>query len=389
MVETTGASTADGRWMRAALSLARRGLGRVAPNPSVAALLVRDGRVLGRGVTVPSGRPHAEAVALARARALGGEAAAQGATAYVTLEPCAHHGRTPPCADALIAAGVERLVCPITDPDPRVSGRGFARLAGAGVRVDTGLMALEARRVNGGFLSRHERGRPWVTLKLATTLDGRIATATGESRWITGPEARRRGHMMRAEADAVLIGAGTARADDPMLDVRDLGLAGASPIRVVADPRASLSPQSRLARTAHQIPVWLLQAEGAHSPQAAALAETEVRQLTVAGAEDGIDIAAGLAVLARSGITRVLCEGGGRLAASLLAADVVDELALFSAGHTIGADGHAAIGALGLDRLADAPGFHLQSVTRLGPDVLSLWSAESAERWLAGPVVAR
>ncbi|MDT8342945.1 MAG: bifunctional diaminohydroxyphosphoribosylaminopyrimidine deaminase/5-amino-6-(5-phosphoribosylamino)uracil reductase RibD, partial [Thermohalobaculum sp.] len=212
-----GSSADDRRWMAMALGLARRGLGRVAPNPAVAALIVAEGQLLGRGVTAPGGRPHAEALALAQAMDLGGPDAARGATAYVTLEPCAHHGLTPPCAEALAAAGIARLVCPLSDPDPRVSGRGFVHLRAAGIAVETGLMAAEAAALNAGFLSRITRARPHLTLKLATTLDGRIATASGESRWITGPGARLRVHALRARADAILIGAGTARADDPML----------------------------------------------------------------------------------------------------------------------------------------------------------------------------
>ncbi|MEO1601684.1 MAG: bifunctional diaminohydroxyphosphoribosylaminopyrimidine deaminase/5-amino-6-(5-phosphoribosylamino)uracil reductase RibD [Pseudomonadota bacterium] len=379
----------DARWMRAALALARRGVGRVAPNPSVAAILVRDGRLLGRGVTTPGGRPHAETVALAAAEAVWGPRASEGATAYVTLEPCAHHALTPPCADALAAAGIARLVCPVMDPDPRVGGRGFARLAEAGVVVDTGLMATKARAINAGFLSTHERGRPWLTLKLATSTDGRIATATGESRWITGPEARRRVHLMRAQSDAVLIGAGTARADDPMLDVRDLGLAEANPVRVVADPRATLSPTSRLAQTARAIPTWVLRAEGSHNPETPALTELGVRILTVPPAEDGVDLAAALKLLARSGITRVLSEGGGRLAASLLRAGLVDELCVFSAGLALGADGHPAIGPLALDRLAGAPRLILSEHTRIGPDTLSRWIHPEAAAWLAGTPPAR
>lgn len=369
--------------MRAALSLARRGLGRVAPNPSVAALMVRDGRVLGRGVTTPGGRPHAETVALAQAERLAGAEALRGATAYVTLEPCAHHGLTPPCADALARAGIARVVCPVSDPDPRVSGRGFARLTEAGIRVDTGLMAAEARAVNAGFLSVQERGRPWVELKLALSLDGRIATASGESRWITGAEARRRVHLMRAEADAVLIGAGTARADDPMLDVRELGLTIANPIRIVANARASLSPDSRLAASARQSPVWLLSAAPA-PPGAAALASAGVRVMPTETDDMGIALGPALALLARSGITRLMVEGGGRLGAALLKAGLVDRLAVFQAGKAIGGDGLAGIGALGLGRLAEAPAFTLERQERVGPDTLTHWSAPTSAAWLAG-----
>lgn len=360
--------------MRAGLALARRGLGQVAPNPSVGALIVRGGVLLGRGVTTPGGRPHAETVALAQAEARFGPGAARGATAYVTLEPCAHHGLTPPCADALVRAGIARLVCPIEDPDPRVSGAGFARLRAAGVAVEVGLMAAEARAINAGFLSRHERGRPRLVLKLATSLDGRIAMASGESRWITGAAARRRVHLMRAEADAVLVGIGTALADDPMLDVRGFGAAPPQPVRVVADARLALPAGSRLAATAGALPLWLL-----HGPDAAAAA---AERLTGAGAVllpvpvDGaerLDLATGLARLAERGITRVLAEGGGRLAAALVAAGLVDEIALFQAGLAIGAEGHGCLGPLGFERLAEAPRFRLVAHERIGADTLSRW----------------
>lgn len=368
----------DARWMRAALTLAVRGLGRVAPNPAVGAVLVRDGRVLGRGATGDGGRPHAEAVALDQARAVYGGEALRGATAYVTLEPCAHHGQTPPCAEALVAAGIVRVVCPLSDPDPRVSGRGFAALDAAGIGVATGLMADAARRLNAGFLSRIERGRPWLTLKLAATLDGRIATRAGESRWITGPAARARVHLMRMRSDAVLIGAGTARADDPMLDVRGFGPRAAQPIRVVADGGLSLPPAGRLAASARLGRVLALCRPGAPAERRAVLEGLGVEVVETAAAGDGtLDMAGALARLGAAGVTRVLCEGGGRLAAALLAAGLADEVALFTAGKVAGGDGVAAVGGFGLDRLADAPGFRLESLESLGGDVLSLWSPAS------------
>ena len=360
--------------MRVALGLAARGLGRVAPNPSVGAVILKGGRVLGRGVTGAGGRPHAEAVALEQARTRHGAEALAGATAYVTLEPCAHHGLTPPCAESLISAGVARVVCPIEDPDPRVSGRGIARLRAAGVEVETGVLAGEARAFHAGFLSRLERGRPHVTLKLATTLDGRIATASGESRWITGPVARRRAHAMRAASDAVMVGAGTARADDPMLDVRGYGAAPPRPLRLVADGALSLPLTHRLVATAAAHPVTLLARESADLDRRAALEAAGVRVLAVpAGPEGRIDLAAALDMLGAEGVTRLLCEGGGRLAAALIAADRADEIALFQAGRVIGDDGRAGIAGLGLDRLAAAPHFERMAVECLGPDLLTLW----------------
>jgi diaminohydroxyphosphoribosylaminopyrimidine deaminase/5-amino-6-(5-phosphoribosylamino)uracil reductase len=365
----------DARWMRVAMTLAARSLGRVAPNPAVGAVLVREDRVLGRGATADGGRPHAEGMALEQARARYGAGALRGATAYVTLEPCAHHGHTPPCAEALIAAGIARLVCPLEDPDPRVSGRGFAALAAAGVAVDTGLMAAKARRLNAGFLSCIERKRPHLTLKLATTLDGRIATRRGESRWITGPQARTRVHLMRAQADAVLIGAGTARADDPMLDVRGLGPRVVQPVRVVADGGLSLPLTGRLVASAGDIPLRVLHRPGAPAERRAALNGLGVETVEVAVGDNGsLDLADALRRLTQGGVTRVLCEGGGKLAAGLLAAGLVDEIALFTAGKAIGGDGIPGIGGFGLDRLAEAPEFSLERVEPVGSDVCSFWS---------------
>jgi diaminohydroxyphosphoribosylaminopyrimidine deaminase / 5-amino-6-(5-phosphoribosylamino)uracil reductase len=242
----------DADHMRHALALGARGLGRAWPNPAVGCVIVRGDRIVGRGFTQPGGRPHAERMALDQA----GQAA-RGATAYVSLEPCAHHGETPPCADALIGAGVARVVTALTDPDPRVSGRGHARLRQAGITVTEDVLADAARRLNAGFLKRVTQGLPFVTLKLATSLDGRIATARGESRWITGPQARRAVHAMRMRHDAVLIGSGTARADDPDLRIRDLGSAH-QPVRIVIDSRLAHSPDSRLGRSVREIPVWMI-----------------------------------------------------------------------------------------------------------------------------------
>jgi diaminohydroxyphosphoribosylaminopyrimidine deaminase/5-amino-6-(5-phosphoribosylamino)uracil reductase len=372
----TGRAAEDAARMAAALALARRSLGAVWPNPAVGCVIAKDGVVLGRGATQSGGRPHAEQVALAQARARWGEAALRGATAWVSLEPCAHHGRTPPCADAMAEAGIARVVSTVEDPDPRVAGRGFARLRAAGVAVETGVLAEESRRLNAGFLSRIERGRPWMTLKLAATLDGRIATVAGESRWITGEAARARVHLMRAESDAILIGAGSARADDPALDVRLPGLEGRRPVRVVADGRLGLPLLSRLARTARERPLWLLCREGADAARRAALEGLGAEVIALPGDDRGeADLAVALEALARRGLTRVLCEGGGRIAAALIRGGLVDELAWFSAGTALGAEGAPAVARLGIERLAAAPRFALDSVETLGPDVLSVWRA--------------
>ncbi len=248
----------DAAHMRAALSLGRRGLGQTWPNPSVGCVIVRDGRVVARGVTQPGGRPHAEVVALTRA----GEAA-RGATAYVSLEPCSHHGRTPPCADALIAAGVARVVVACGDPDPRVNGAGLARLRAAGVAVTEGVLTGEAEALQAGFLTRVRLGRPMVTLKLATTLDGRIATSGGESQWITGPDARRAAHALRGAHDAVLAGIGTVLADDPALTCRIDGYRRSQPVRVVLDRTLRTPLTATVAATACETATWILHSPGA------------------------------------------------------------------------------------------------------------------------------
>lgn len=364
----------DARWMTSALALARRRLGQTWPNPAVGCVIVKDGRVLGRAATAPGGRPHAETIALAQAKN------STGATAYVTLEPCAHHGHTPPCADALIAAGITRVVCPITDPDPRVAGRGFARLREAEISVDIGLMEHEARAVNAGFLSKIERRRPWVSLKLAMTLDGRIATGTGESRWITGPLARRRVHLMRAQADAVMIGAGTARMDDPMLDVRELGLSWRKPVRIVADPGISLPLTGRLATTANTHPLWILHRADADPDRVRAIGTLGGEPLAVPAPEGLLDIGESLGLLAGRGITRLMVEGGGRLAASLLKASMVDEISLFSAGKVFGNDGIPGVQAFGLEALGEAPAFDLAEIEQIGSDSLTRWRVRDDDK---------
>jgi diaminohydroxyphosphoribosylaminopyrimidine deaminase / 5-amino-6-(5-phosphoribosylamino)uracil reductase len=348
--------------MAHALVLAARGNGCVWPNPSVGCVIVQGGRIVGRGVTQPGGRPHAERVALAQA----GDAA-RGATAYVTLEPCAHHGQTPPCADALIAAGVARVVTALTDPDPRVAGRGHAALRAAGIAVTEGVLADRARDVTAGFLKRVTQGLPFLTLKLAATLDGRTATASGESRWITGQDARRVVHAMRLNHDAVLIGAGTAVADDPDLTARDIG-ASHQPVRIVMDGTLRTPMASRLARTARETPVWMI--HGAAATQAAKDAWVSAGARLI----HATDAVTALQVLAGAGLTRVLCEGGATLAASLLQAGLVDELALFTAGAAIGSDGHPALGLLNLTALKDAPRMTLRDLRRVGGDTFSLWA---------------
>jgi diaminohydroxyphosphoribosylaminopyrimidine deaminase / 5-amino-6-(5-phosphoribosylamino)uracil reductase len=362
----TGASQ-DGEHMAHALRLAARGLGNVWPNPAVGCVMVRDGVIVGRGWTQPGGRPHAEVRALTQA----GDAAAD-ATAFVTLEPCAHHGQTPPCANALIAAKVARVVTALTDPDPRVSGKGHAMLRAAGIEVTEGILGPQAHALNAGFLKRVTQGLPFVTVKLAATLDGRIATASGESRWITGAEARRKVHAMRMAHDAVMVGSGTATADDPDLTVRDMGAAH-QPVRIVLDRLLRHAPDSRLGRTAGQSPVWIVHGPDAPGPARAAWQLTGARLIEVPGTSDELDLTAAFRALATTGLTRILVEGGSTLAAALIRARLVDDLALFSGAALIGAEGHPALGPLRLTALADAPRPALCDSQTLGPDVYTLW----------------
>jgi diaminohydroxyphosphoribosylaminopyrimidine deaminase/5-amino-6-(5-phosphoribosylamino)uracil reductase len=355
----------DHKFMGLALSLGRRGLGRVWPNPNVGCVIVlqteNGGRVIGRGWTADGGRPHAET------RALDGINAA-GATAYVTLEPCAHHGKTPPCVDALIAANIGRVVIATGDPDPRVAGKGIAMLRAARIEVTTGVREEEARADMAGFLLRVTENRPFVTLKLASSFDGRIATATGESKWITGPDARRKVHAMRAGHDAVLVGAGTVRADDPTLTVRDMG-AVRQPVRVVASGRLDIAAANLLA-TIDDAPLWLC-----HGPNIDVQKWADQGANTLACSFQGrqiypVDM---MHKLASAGLTRVFCEGGGSLAASLLGAGLVDEIVGFTAGIVLGAEGTPSIGAMGLDTLADAPRFDLMETIRIGSDIMHRW----------------
>ncbi len=360
--------------MALALSLGARGLGAVWPRPSVGCVLVADGRVVGRGWTDAATGRHGEVVALEQA----GDAA-RGATAYVTLEPCAHHGRTPPCADALIAAGVARVVVPFEDPHSKVAGQGLARLRAAGVAVTLGVGVEGAARQHRGFLSLVKRGRPAVTLKLATTLDGRIATATGESRWITGPASRRAVHAMRLRHDAVLVGAGTARADDPTLTVRDMG-AHRQPVRVVLSRRLNLPWPNRLSGSIADGPVWLLHGAGDASDEAMAPWQAAGAELVEAPVKGGqMDMLGAMETLGARGITRVFCEGGGALAASLLSAGLVDELVVITAGFALGAEGQPAMGAMGVTALADAERFRLVEAREVGGDVLHRWESAASE----------
>jgi diaminohydroxyphosphoribosylaminopyrimidine deaminase/5-amino-6-(5-phosphoribosylamino)uracil reductase len=363
---TTPAFSEDDRhFMRVALSLSKRGLGNVWPNPAVGCVLVSsDGTIVGRGHTQPGGRPHAERVALDMAGDL-----ARGATAYVTLEPCSHVGKTQPCATGLIQAGVKRVVSALTDPDPRVSGRGHDMLRAAGIQVDVGLYGDEARLVNEGFLSKAERGRPFVTLKLASTLDARSATANGESQWITGPDARAEGHFLRATHDAILVGARTVIADDPSLTCRLAGRTHQSPVRVILDRTGEVSATANLVQTADRVSTWLVTADRNFAELSEKFAKTSVKVIAAGCADDHLDLHDVLRKLAEEGLTRILVESGGNLAAGLIGARVIDRIVHFVAPSLIGGDGKAMIAELGLNKLEDAPQFKRTSVREVGKDI--------------------
>jgi diaminohydroxyphosphoribosylaminopyrimidine deaminase/5-amino-6-(5-phosphoribosylamino)uracil reductase len=348
-------AAADRRFMELALSLGRRGLGRTWPNPAVGAVIVKEGVIVGRGWTQTGGRPHAEVEALRRAGA-----AARGATLYVTLEPCSHHGKTPPCADAVIAAGIARVAAALEDPNPEVAGQGFARLRAAGIAVDIGVGAVQARRDHAGHIRRMTAGRPQVLLKLAISADGKAAAAGGKPVAITGEAVRDRVHFLRATSDAIMVGIGTVLADDPMLTCRLPGMAQYSPVRMVLDSMLRLPVGARLVRTAHETPTWAV--AGAQAP-----AENE-RRLLAHGVEvlrspPGMarpELKSVLARLAAKGITRLMVEGGPKLAAALIAADLVDEAVLFRSPNIIGPDGVEALATESLSALTS----RLQRIAR-------------------------
>jgi len=357
----------DPHWMRAALDLAARGLGRTAPNPAVGAILVKDGVAVGEGWHHRAGEAHAEAAALEAAGA-----AARGATMYVTLEPCAHHGRTPPCAPAVAAAGVARVVVAAEDPDPRVSGRGLAWLRSAGIPVDTGVLSAEARRLNEAYLHRVRTGRVFAALKAAVTLDGRLGADGGDSRWISGEEARARAHELRDEYDAVLVGRGTLERDDPQLTVRLPG-DRRDPLAVVVDSRLASPPERRLfGRAAAGDRVVVATREDAPAAPAAALAARGVEVLRLPGSPDGrVDLVALLEALAARGLNSLLVEGGERLHTALLAGGLASRAWIFVAPLLLGGrEGPRLLGDLGIRAVADAIRLTEWEVRTLGTDIL-------------------
>jgi diaminohydroxyphosphoribosylaminopyrimidine deaminase/5-amino-6-(5-phosphoribosylamino)uracil reductase len=351
----------DARFMALALTLGRRGLGNTWPNPAVGAVVVRDGAIVGRGWTQPGGRPHAETEALRHA----GQAA-RGATIYVTLEPCSHHGRTPPCADAIIAAGVWRVVSALADPNPEVAGRGHARLRAAGIAVAVGEGAAQARRDHAGHIRRMREGRPHVTLKLAVSADGKAGLAGRRPVAITGEAARNAVHLMRARNDAILVGIGTVLSDDPALTCRLPGMAGRSPVRIVLDTELRLPLGSRLAQTAEQTPVWLFAGASADGSREEALRSLGVEVLRQAG--NGLDLPGVLRALAGRGITRLMVEGGPTVAAAFLDAGLVDTVTLFRSDAVVGLGGIDAIEGHTLDVLTQSARLRRTGGEMIGTD---------------------
>jgi diaminohydroxyphosphoribosylaminopyrimidine deaminase/5-amino-6-(5-phosphoribosylamino)uracil reductase len=359
---------ADRRFMDLALALGRRGLGRTSPNPAVGAVVVRDGVIVGRGWTQPGGRPHAEPEALKRA----GDAA-RGATLYVTLEPCAHFGKSPPCADAIIATGIVRVVAAIEDPNPEVAGQGFAKLRAAGIAVDIGLGAAEARRDHAGHIRRIRDKRPHVVLKLAVSSDDKIAAAGGKTVSITGEAARTRVHLLRAQSDAILVGIGTVLADDPLLTCRLPGMEARSPARVVLDRALRIPGASRLLHSARQTPLWVMTSETAEAAAATRLGAAGAQVIRIHATRAGLDLAAVLHALSERGITRLMVEGGARVASSFVAAGLADEIWLLRGPDAIGTGGIEALHGLPLTSVTQSKYYRLHASETLDEDTLEIF----------------
>jgi diaminohydroxyphosphoribosylaminopyrimidine deaminase/5-amino-6-(5-phosphoribosylamino)uracil reductase len=362
---------ADRRFMELALALGRRGQGRTWPNPAVGAVVVKDGVIVGRGWTQPGGRPHAEPEALKRA----GEAA-RGATLYATLEPCSHFGKSPPCADAIIAAGITRVVSAIEDPNPEVAGQGHARLRAAGITVDIGLCAEQAAHDHAGHFRRVRDKRPHVILKLAVSSDDRIGAAGAKPVAITGEAARARVHLLRAQCDAILVGIGTVRADDPSLTCRLPGMEARSPVRVVLDRALRISGTSQLVHSARETPLWVMTSDLSEAPAAMKLGAAGaqvIRVATTTAPPPGLDLSAVLHALADKGITRLMVEGGARVASSFVASDLVDEVWLLRGPDAIGTGGIAALDALPLSDITQSPAFRVRASESLQNDTLTVY----------------
>jgi diaminohydroxyphosphoribosylaminopyrimidine deaminase/5-amino-6-(5-phosphoribosylamino)uracil reductase len=356
--------------MELALTLGRRGQGRTWPNPAVGAVVVKEGVVVGRGWTQPGGRPHAEPEALRRA----GEAA-RGATLYVTLEPCSHVGKSPPCADAIMAAGIARVVSAIEDPNPEVAGQGHARLRAAGITVDIGLGALEAEHDHAGHFRRVRDKRPHVILKLAVSSDDKIGAAGRKPVAISGEAAKARVHLLRAQCDAILVGIGTVLADDPLLTCRLPGMEPQSPVRVVLDRSLRIPGTSRLVHSARETPLWVMTSNLSEAPAAMKLGAAGALVIRVATTTTppGLDLAAVLHALSEKGITRLLVEGGARVASSFVAASLVDEAWLLRGPDAVGTDGIAALDALPLTAITQSPAFKRSASETLQKDTLTIY----------------
>ena len=361
---------ADQRFMQLALTLGRRGQGRTWPNPAVGALVVKDGVIIGRGWTQPGGRPHAEPEALKAA----GEAA-RGATLYATLEPCSHLGKSPPCTDAIIAAGIGRVVSAIEDPNPEVAGQGHAKLRAAGIAVDIGLGAAAAARDHAGHFRRVRDKRPHVILKLAVSSDDKIGAAGRKPVAISGDAAKARVHLLRAQCDAVLVGIGTVLSDDPLLTCRLPGMEARSPVRVVLDRSLRIPGSSRLVHSARQTPLWVMTSSLSEAPAAMKLGAAGAQVIRVAAATTppGLDLQAVLHALSGKGVTRLLVEGGARVASSFVAAGLVDEVWLLRGADAIGAGGVAALGTLPLTAITQSSGFKLRASESLQKDTLTIY----------------
>jgi len=365
----------DERFMALALALGRRGLGRTWPNPAVGAVAVRDDGagpvIVGRGWTQPGGRPHAETEALGRAGA-----AARGATLYVTLEPCSHHGKTPPCADAIIKAGVTRVVSALADPNPQVAGAGHWRMADNGVTVEVGVGADEGRRDHAGHIRRMTDGRPHTILKLAISADGKAGLSGRRPVQITGSAVRNHVHQMRATSDAVLTGIGTALSDDPLLTCRLPGMAGRSPVRVLLDSKLRLPLDGRLVATAREVPLWVVGAESAPPDREQGLQARGAEVLRVGSADGRLDLGAVLQALAARGITRLMIEAGPIVSAAFVKADLVDEAVVFRSPNAIGPDAIDALEGLPLDALTVSPRLVMKGTEMAGTDTAERFGRE-------------
>jgi diaminohydroxyphosphoribosylaminopyrimidine deaminase/5-amino-6-(5-phosphoribosylamino)uracil reductase len=360
----------DLRYMQLALSLGRRGLGNAHPNPAVGAVIVKDGVIVGRGWTQPGGRPHAEVVALTQAKRK-----AKGATLYATLEPCSHTGKSPPCADAIIKAGIARVVSAIEDPNPEVAGQGHARLRDSGIAVDIGLCADAARRAHAGHITRIQKARPHVMLKMAISSDGKAGLAGRKQVQITGDEARDRVYMLRAQSDALLVGIGTVLSDNPRLTCRLPGLFAQSPVRVVLDAKLSVPMSVTVISTVRDTPTWVFTSTKASPMAEDILQQKGARVFRVDETQGRLDLDEVLKILAAEGITRLMVEGGPTVAAAFVAADLVDEVVLLRSPKAIGDAGIAALEGMKLETLTG-------KLTSRGSEALGADTMEVYERAL-------